>query len=119
MLGLLVVVMKTRLEPLAASLVVITALLMLSPVAFPWYFVWMIPFLCFYPSPPLLLLSVTCVLGYSPVVAYVAGQPYRDSSLILALEYVPVYAWLAHEGWRRARRSTPARSGHVEGKQRT
>jgi len=47
----------------------------------------------------LLLASVTSVLGYAPVVAYAAGQPYRDSPLILALEYAPVLAWLA---WRLA-----------------
>jgi hypothetical protein len=29
---------------------------------------------------------VTCVLGYSPVIAYGAGQPYRDSPFILTLE---------------------------------
>jgi hypothetical protein len=46
-----------------------------------------------------LLLSVTTVLGYAPVVAYATGQSYRDSPFILALEYVPVYAWLAYSGW--------------------
>ncbi len=99
-LGLVVVALRQRLAPLRAGLILIAGLLFVSPNAFPWYFTWLIPFLCFYPEAPLLLLSVTCVLGYSPVVAYAAGQPYRDSPLILALEYAPVYAWLAWEGWR-------------------
>lgn len=91
---------KKRMEPLRASLFLIAALLLLSPNAFPWYFTWTIPFLCFYTSPAWLLMSVTCVLGYAPVVAYAAGQPYRDSPFMLTLEYLPVFALLAYGGWR-------------------
>ncbi len=87
-----------------------TGLLLLSPNAFPWYFTWMIPFLCFHPHPPLLLLSVTCVLGYSPLVAYLAGGPYADSPLILALEYGPVLTWMCFFAWRENRRSKLAQS---------
>lgn len=96
--ALLAYVLKRRLEPLPAGLVLITGLLLLSPNAFPWYFTWVIPFLCFHPHPSLLLLSVTCVLGYSPLVAYSAGQPYRDSPLMLVLQYLPALAWLAWIG---------------------
>src|SRR5437762_3818780 len=64
---------KRRLEPLGASLVVIAGMLFVSPDAFPWYFAWFGPFLCFYPAAPLLLASVTAMLGYAPVVADAAG----------------------------------------------
>jgi hypothetical protein len=96
--------LKRRLEPLAASLVLISGLLFLSPNAFPWYFSWIVPFLCFYPRAPLLLISITSVLGYAPVVAYAAGQPYRDSPLIQLLEYAPAVTWLLYEGCRSIRR---------------
>jgi len=99
-LGLLSYALRKRMHVLEASLFLIAGLLFLSPNAFPWYFTWFIPFLCFSPRAPLLLMSVTAVLGYSPVVAYAAGQPYRDSPLILALEYAPVYAFLTYEAWR-------------------
>jgi hypothetical protein len=95
LLAVLVYCLKHRLEPLRAALVLLTALLLLSPNAFPWYFTWMIPFLCFGLNPALLLLSVTCTLGYAPLVEYYAGGPYLDSPLILALEYLPVFSWLA------------------------
>jgi Glycosyltransferase family 87 len=94
----------SNMTPLRASLFLISAMLLLSPNAFPWYFTWSIPFLCFEPYAPWLMMSVTCVLGYSPVVAYAAGQPYRDSSAILMLEYAPVIAWIAWDGVRRWRR---------------
>jgi len=92
--------LRRRLEPLSASLLLISGLLFLSPNAFPWYFTWIIPFLCFYPRAPLLLMSISSVLGYAPVVAYAAGRPYRDSPFILLLEYAPVLAWLAYQGCR-------------------
>ena len=91
---------RRRLEPAAASLLLISGLLFLSPNAFPWYFTWIVPFLCFYPRAPLLLLTINSALGYAPVVAYAAGQAYRDSTVILLLEYTPVLAWLVYEGLR-------------------
>ncbi len=87
--------LKRRFEPLLAGLVLFTATLLISPNAFPWYFTWIVPFLCFRPSRPVLLLTVTCMLGYAPVVAYSAGQPYVHTPLMTLLEYVPVYLWLA------------------------
>jgi hypothetical protein len=97
---LIAYVLKRRLEPAPASLLLISGLLFLSPNAFPWYFTWIVPFLCFCPRAPLLLMSVSCVLGYAPVVAYAVGQPYRDSTFILLLEYAPVLAWLLYQSCR-------------------
>jgi alpha-1,6-mannosyltransferase len=97
LLGLIAYVLKMRMDLPRAALIILAALLFLSPNAFPWYFTWIVPFLCFVPSLPLLLITVTCVLGYSPVIAYAAGGPFRNSPLMLILEYLPVYAWLAYE----------------------
>jgi len=47
--GMVVYAIKKRLEPLRASLAVLAGMLFLSPDAFPWYFTWFVPFLCFYP----------------------------------------------------------------------
>jgi len=91
---------RRRLEPTSASLVLISGLLFLSPTAFPWYFAWIVPFLCFNACAPFLLLSIASVLGYTPVVAYAAGQPYRDRTFILLLEYAPVLAWLGFRALR-------------------
>ena len=109
--GIVAFVLNQRMEPLRAGLVLTSGLLLLSPNAFPWYFTWTVPFLCFYPSAPWLLMTVTCVLGYAPVVAYAAGQPYVDSPFILGLEYTPVYFWLAREAWRLARGGHEAQEG--------
>ncbi len=90
---------KRRAEPLWSSLVLTGGVLLLSPTAFPWYFTWSIPFLCFYPSSAWLLMSVTSVLAYTPAIAYGAGEPLKNSLLMLSLEYGPVYLWLAYYCW--------------------
>jgi len=82
-----------------SSLVLTGGVLLLSPTAYPWYFTWAIPFLCFYPSGAWLLMSVTSVLGYTPAISYGAGEPLKNSLLMLSLEYGPVYVWLAYYCW--------------------
>jgi alpha-1,6-mannosyltransferase len=96
-LMLIVYVLKAGKDIFQAALIVLSGLLFLSPNAFPWYFTWIVPFLCFCSNPALLLLTITCVLGYSPVIAYAAGGPFSNSPLLLALEYVPVYVLLGFE----------------------
>jgi hypothetical protein len=83
---------KRRSGLLLSSLVLTALVLLVSPTAYPWYFTWSIPFLCFYPSAAWLLMSVTSVLGYTPPIADGAG----NSLLMLLLEYGPVYLWLAY-----------------------
>jgi alpha-1,6-mannosyltransferase len=90
---------KRRSAPLWSSLVLTGGVLLLSPTAYPWYFTWSIPFLCFYPSGAWLLMSVTSVLGFTPAISYGAGEPLKNSLLMLSLEYGPVYVWLAYYCW--------------------
>jgi alpha-1,6-mannosyltransferase len=99
---------KRQAEPLWSSLVLTGGVLLLSPTAYPWYFTWSIPFLCFYPNAAWLLMSVTCVLAYTPPITYGAGEPLKNSLLMLSLEYGPVYLWLACCCWsaRRTKLST-------------
>jgi hypothetical protein len=78
-----------------SSLVLTGGVLLASPTAYPWYFTWSIPFLCFCPSPAWLLMSVTSVLGYTPPLADGSG----NSLVMLSLEYAPVYLWLAYYCW--------------------
>ena len=90
---------KRQAEPLWSGLVLTGGVLLVSPTAYPWYFTWSIPFLCFYPSAAWLLMSVTSVLAYTPAITYGAGEPLKNSFLMLSLEYGPVYLWLAYYCW--------------------
>ena len=98
---------KNRATPLWSGLVLTGGLLLVSPTAYPWYFTWSTPFLCFYPSAAWLLMTVTSVLAYTPAITYGAGEPLKNSLLMLSLEYGPVYLWLVYYCWAHAVRRYP------------
>jgi hypothetical protein len=49
---------------LREMLMVLLLLLLVSPVLNPWYVTWIVPFLCFFPFPPLILLTGCVFLHY-------------------------------------------------------
>jgi hypothetical protein len=98
--GLALYLAAKRAEPLRASYLLIATLLLLSPSVFPWYLIWMIPFLCFFPNTGLLLWTATIFLSYDVLIGYkVLGTWQYDPSLAW-LEYTPVFALLL-VGWLR------------------
>jgi len=99
--GLAVFLYRTEAEPLRASFILLAAVLLVSPSVFPWYVVWLVPFLCFYPNPAVLLWSATVLVSYHVVMDYRALGLWRYSPALAWLEYVPVYALLAGGAMRR------------------
>ncbi len=73
------------------------AVFLLSPAQFPWYYLWVLPFLCLYPYRGLLLLSALIPLYYANFYYFVTlGEPGFARSLTVALIWLPVWAVL---GW--------------------
>jgi alpha-1,6-mannosyltransferase len=103
---LLVAVMKSMREDSAVELMKICfllsgTLLLLNRAFFPWYMIWMIPFLAFYSSASWLLLTGTIFLGYLnynsfPPPPYQALDP-QTAMLVSLVEYVPFYALFGYE----------------------
>ena len=83
-----------RLEPERAAYLIFGAILMLSPNAYSWYFTWIIPFLCFFPNPAWLLLTILQFLSYHTLIRYGILGDWRWSPLMISLTYVPFYAWI-------------------------
>ena len=79
--------------------------LLLTPNAYPWYFTWIIPLLCFFPNPAWLLLTILQFLSYSVLIGYGILGTWHWSPLMLWLEYAPFYAWLAWRVCSEARRA--------------
>ncbi|HKV28041.1 MAG TPA: glycosyltransferase 87 family protein [Candidatus Acidoferrales bacterium] len=94
-----------RLEPERAAYLIFGAILLFSPNAYSWYFAWIIPFLCFFPNPAWLLLTILQFLSYHTLIGYGILGEWKWSPLMLWLEYAPFYAWL---GWHvmRAKKTT-------------
>jgi hypothetical protein len=86
--------------PLAAALA-------FSPLVYPWYVVWLLPFLTSVATVPLMAWSLTIVSTYAVWHWYAGGAPWRVPTWMLVLEYgVPVVlaCWVGWMSWRRTDR---------------
>lgn len=108
--GLALYLAAKRAEPLRASYLLIAALLLLSPSVFPWYLIWLIPFLCFFPNTGFLLWTATIFLSYDVLIGYKALGTWQYDPVLAWLEYTPVFALLI-VGWLRGRASGAAGAG--------
>lgn len=79
------------------GLLIVAALFLLSPTQFPWYYVWMVPFLALRPRPSLLLLTVLLPLYYLRFYFYAHHRVEISDHGIVWLEYVPVWCLLIRE----------------------
>ena len=70
------------------------AVLLCAPTLFPWYLIWMVPFLCFFPNPAWLLLTALSPLSYYVLIDWWTLGVWRQSNLFLRLEYYPFYGLL-------------------------
>jgi hypothetical protein len=80
---------------LKRSLVVGTAFMVLFAPDFPWYFAWLIPFLCFVPSIPVFYLTVASFFLYLTWVYWTESQVFRIKALI----FVPFFLLVTLTIW--------------------
>jgi len=82
---------------LAAALTLAVATMVLLSPHYPWYFVWIVPLICFTPRPSALYLTLAC-----PLLYFVPGGPDPAGARVVfewAL-YGPFAALVAFELWR-------------------
>jgi hypothetical protein len=88
-------------------LLAVTALFLLSPAQFPWYYTWLVPLLAVRPRFSLLLLTVLLPLYYLRYHLAARGHVELFDYGVVWLEYVPVWCLLIYEAWQQRRRPTP------------
>ncbi len=88
-------------------LLVVAAVFLLSPTQFPWYFVWLVPFLAIRPRMSLLLFTVLLPLYYLRFYFDARGLKGVFDNGIVWLEYVPVWFMLIWE-WSMSRKRRPS-----------
>jgi hypothetical protein len=82
-----------RLPPLRAGFLILSTLLLVLPQVHPWFVLWLLPLLVFYPEAPWLYFSVAVFWAY-----LVGTHPWG-----VLIEYAPLYALLAWQAWQRPR----------------
>ena len=94
--GLALWLAARRAEPTRAAFLLIGTLLLFAPNGYSWYFTWIVPLLCFFPSPAWLLLTILEFLSYKIFIDYRALGVWHFDPLFQWLCYAPFYALL---GW--------------------
>ncbi len=84
-------------------LIIIAAIYLISPTQFPWYVVWLIPFLALNPRRPLLLLTAMLPIYYFRYYFEAIGRVELFDYFIVWLEFGPVWFYIFYE-WRNNRR---------------
>jgi len=94
----------------SAMTLAVAAMVLLSP-HYPWYFAWIVPFICFTPRPSVLYLTVAC-----PLLYFVPGGPDPEGAR-MRFEwaiYGPFAALVVFELWRQ-RRGARTHIGCIKG----
>ncbi len=95
------------------ALLIIGGAFLLIPAQFPWYYTWLLPFLCIAPSPGFLALTALLPLYY--LQYYFPPDPEGGGifgNAVVWIEFAPVWVLLAWE-WLRFRASGSAYSRQV------
>ena len=91
----IVIVLRRRIgDPSREALAILGAALLLAPTVHPWYVLWILPFAALERSWPWLVLAALVPLAYTAHGSDVAWA-------VRAIEYGPVLALLAADGWTR------------------
>jgi alpha-1,6-mannosyltransferase len=91
---------RRRVEPLRGCFLMTCAVLLLSPTAHPWYFLWVLPWLCLFPSRSWILLTGLAPLAYVNLGA--SGRESEPYPFIRLMEYTPFFVLLCLD-WLRAK----------------
>jgi hypothetical protein len=109
-LGLALWLAVRRYDPTRAAFLLIGTVLLFAPNGYSWYFTWIVPLLCFFPSPAWLLLTVLQFLSYKIFINYRAYGYWQFDPFFQWLCYGPFYVFL---GWEILRRKkTTGQSPH-------
>ncbi len=85
---------KTPEEIFHRCAILISAIFLLSPAQFPWYFVWVAPLLVFYRSNGLIALTVLMPLYYTAFALLAQGNYVIYQNYIIWLIWLPTWALL-------------------------
>ncbi len=86
-----------------SALFIVATIFLFSPTQFPWYSLWMLPFLVFVPRRSLLLFSVLLPIYYLRYYFEGRGDVAFFDNVLVWLQFLPVW-WVIFLEWRYVRR---------------
>ena len=93
--------LNQRFTPSGTTLVMLMATFLLAPVVHPWYVAWLVPLAVVHRSRAALVWSALVVLSYHAAWLRASDGTWRELDWPRWVEYVPVVAIAAWEGFRR------------------
>lgn len=102
-----VTIYRVNMPPLKGALWLIGAALLLTSTLHPWYLLWVLPFLCFYPQRAWILFTGLVMLSYQVVIRYAAEDVWEESIWVKLGIYLPFFTLLAADTWRSHRATAP------------
>lgn len=92
--GLALWLAARRAAPERAAFLLFGTILVFAPNGYSWYFTWVVPFLCFFPNPAWLLLTILQFLSYNVLIDYGINGKWHFDPFFQWLVYAPFYALL-------------------------
>ena len=84
-------------EHLRRVSILVTAIFFLSPAQFPWYLLWVLPFMCIFPIYGIYILTATIPLYYTAFYLYPREMNFVFSQIIVWIIWLPGWALLAFQ----------------------
>ena len=106
-------------DPLRAAFHILGAYLLLSPTLHPWYLIWVLPFLPFFPHPAWMLFSGLVFLAYHVLTQYSIAGVWEEESWTKWSQYGPLYLLLVWDGLRHRHHRKSTTPGEREGEHLT
>jgi hypothetical protein len=92
---------------------VISGLLLLTPTFFPWYYVWLVPFLVFHPVRPMMILSALLPLYYLRFLFFSLGKVKFFDNYLVWVQFIPIWGMIIGQ-WVLSRRNSNGYGGQLE-----
>jgi hypothetical protein len=104
-----VTIYRSNMPPLKGALWLIGSALLLTSTLHPWYLLWLLPFLCFYPQRAWILFTGLVMLSYHVLIRYAAEGVWEENLWVKLGIYIPFFTLLLADTWRshRARVTAP------------
>jgi hypothetical protein len=95
-------------DVLRYAFLVVGFALLLAPTLYPWYVLWIVPFLCVFPNRAWILFTGLVFVSYWVWVVYHRTGEWALPPAVYAIEYAPFLALLALDAWSARRRAAAA-----------